>query len=113
MSGSALILDLAHEPADVLPGVSRQLDDLALLHALPYGVGHGDGERSTGVVGALLSGGLGAHCLPQGGNGLFGDGHACMFAHPRGHTEARPTVLALTLARGHMYVASWMCAEDP
>lgn len=114
MSGAgAVVLDLADEPANVLPGVPGQRDDLGLLHALLYGVGHGDGERSSGVVGALLCSVLGAHCLPQRGDGLFGGGHTCMFAHAGGHMEARRSGSLPTLACGHMYVASWMCARDP
>lgn len=106
--GEALLLNLAHQPTHMLTGVPGQLDNLALSHALPYGVGHGDGQRGTGIVRALLGGVLGTHCLPQRSNSLFGGGHADMFAHRGGHTEVRPRQAFPILTRGHMHVASWM-----
>lgn len=111
--GGALVFNLAHEPANVLPGVPGQLDHLALPDARLHGVGHRLREDVEGLVVALLCGVLAPHCLPQGGNGLFGGGHVDMFAHLGGHTEARSSQAFSILACGHMYVASWMCASDP
>lgn len=106
----ALLLDLADESANVLARVAREFNDLALPHTALYGVRHGNGERGASVVGALLGGVLGAHCLPQCSDGLIGGGHACMFAHECGHTEAGPL---MQHPIGHMNVASWMCGRDP
>ena len=106
--GGALLFDLADQAADVLAGVPGQLDDLALPHALPYGLSHGEGQSGSSVIGALLGSGLGAHCLPQRSDGLLGGGHADMFAHRGGHTKVRPSISRMTLARGHMDVATWV-----
>lgn len=108
-----MVFDLADEPADVLAGVARHLDHLALSHALPYGVGHGNGQGGAGVLDTLLSSGFDAHGLPQCSNGLLGGGHVDMFAHRGGHMEAHPYSTVLALACGHIDVASWMCVRDP
>lgn len=106
--GCALLLDLTHESADVLARVPRQADHLALLHALPYGISHRDSQRGAGILGALLGGVLGAHCLPQCGDGLFGGGHTDMFAHQGGHTKVRHFTSSPALVSCHINVASWV-----